>query len=130
MPVNGREMRFYHTGDLCFQDSDGDILYSGRIDNQAKIQGFRVELSEIEFHAREFLRGGNVVCIAYQNERQLDEIAMLIESEPFETGDLIHYLRSRMPQYMIPARYLFMDKFPINANGKIDRKEIKNNLTI
>ena len=123
-------IRIYHTGDLCFQDSDGDIMYSGRIDNQAKIQGFRVELSEIEFHAREFLRGGNVVCIAYQNERQLDEIAMLIESEPFETGDLIHYLRSRMPQYMIPARYLFMDKFPINANGKIDRKEIKNNLTI
>ena len=64
--ANGETLRIYHTGDLCFQDADGDIMYSGRIDNQAKIQGFRVELSEIEFHAHSYLEGKNVVCVAYQ----------------------------------------------------------------
>lgn len=126
--VGGETLRIYHTGDLCFQDADGDIMYSGRIDNQAKIQGFRVELSEIEFHAHTFLEGKNVVCVAYQNEKQLDEIAMFIESAPMDTEALVKYLRTKMPQYMIPARYVFMDVFPINQNGKIDRKEIKNRL--
>ena len=126
--IGGEILRIYHTGDLCFQDADGDIMYSGRIDNQAKIQGFRVELSEIEFHAHSYLEGKNVVCVAYQNEKQLDEIALFIESAPMDTDGLVRYLRSKMPQYMIPARYLFMNAFPINQNGKIDRKEIKNRL--
>lgn len=124
----GTPLRIYHTGDLCYQDPDGDIMYSGRIDNQAKIQGFRVELSEIEFHAHSYLEGKNVVCVAYQNEKKLDEIAMFIESAPMETDGLIQYLRSKMPQYMIPARYIFMAAFPINQNGKIDRKAIKSSM--
>lgn len=126
--ADGETLRIYHTGDLCFQDADGDIMYSGRIDNQAKIQGFRVELSEIEFHAHTFLEGKNVVCVAFQNEKQLDEIAMFIESSPMDTDELVKYLRSKMPQYMIPARYVFMEAFPINQNGKIDRKAIRNHI--
>ena len=65
--VDGKAFRFYHTGDLCFQDVDGNIMYSGRIDHQAKIQGFRVEMGEIEYCAREFLGGINVVCLAFEN---------------------------------------------------------------
>ena len=84
-----------------------------------------MELSEIEFHAHSFLEGKNVVCVAYQNEKKLDEIAMFIESEPMDTDELVQYMRSKMPQYMIPSRYIFLNKFPINQNGKIDRKEIK-----
>ena len=119
-------IRIYHTGDLCFRDDTGNYLYSGRIDNQAKIQGFRVELSEIEFHAHAFLKNINVVCIAYQNDNSLDEIAMCFESTEFNTDALVGYLRSRMPQYMIPVKYVFIPIFPINSNGKIDRKSIKN----
>ncbi len=130
MPVDGREMRFYHTGDLCWQDPDGDILYSGRIDNQAKIQGFRVELSEIEFHAHAFLQDKDVVCVAYQNEKALDEIALFIESEEFDTSGLVRYLRTKMPQYMIPSRFLFIGKFPINANGKTDRNKLKEQVNL
>ena len=73
--VEGKNMRFYHTGDLCYKDEDGDIMYSGRLDHQAKIQGFRVELGEIEYHAREFVKK-NVVCIAFDNDKALTEIAM------------------------------------------------------
>ncbi len=125
MNIGGERVRIYHTGDLCFQDGEGDILYSGRIDNQAKIQGFRVELSEIEFHAREFLNGINVVCLAIKNELQLDEIVLVVESVGFDTTELVAYLRTKMPHYMIPSRFCFNEHFPINANGKIDRKSIQ-----
>ena len=124
----GKVHRFYHTGDLCFVGDEGNIMYSGRIDNQAKIQGFRVELSEIEFHAHTFLQGVNVVCVAFENEKKLTEIAMFIESPEMDTQDLIAYLRTKMPQYMIPTKIVFEQKFPINTNGKIDRKKLKSSI--
>lgn len=130
LEYEGKLTRFYHTGDLCFVGDDGNIMYSGRIDNQAKIQGFRVELSEIEFHAHTFLQGVNVVCVAFENEKKLNEIAMFVESPELDTQNLIAYLRTKMPQYMIPTRIFFENKFPINTNGKIDRKKLKSSIII
>lgn len=121
----GETLRFYHTGDLCFMDEDGDIMYSGRLDHQAKIQGFRVELGEIEFHAREFLKDINAICLAFENEKGLTEIAMFIESKEFDASDLIVYMRTKMPSYMIPTRLLFVPNFPLNSNDKIDKVKLK-----
>lgn len=123
--IEGKLIRFYHTGDLCYKDEDGDIMYSGRLDHQAKIQGFRVEMGEIEFHAREFLKGLNVVCLAFENHNNLTEIAMFIESEEFSTNDLLDYMRSKMPSYMIPSRVIFQKEFQLNSNGKIDKNILK-----
>lgn len=123
--VDGKMMRFYHTGDLCYKDQDGDIMYSGRMDHQAKIQGFRVELGEIEYHAREFLNDTNVICMAFDNKDSLTEIAMFIESEEFNTDEMVAYMRTKMPSYMIPTRTLFVPVFPLNANDKIDKVELK-----
>lgn len=123
--IGGQKRRFYRTGDLCYFDKDGDIMYSGRIDQQAKIQGFRVELGEVEFHARQWLDGKNAVCVAFNNEQGLTEIAMFIESDKFDTGELMEYMHSKMPSYMIPTRTIFMKPFPLNANDKIDRKKLK-----
>lgn len=122
--IYGAPIRFYHTGDLCYRDSDGDIMYSGRIDHQAKIQGFRVELGEIEYHAREFLKEKNVVCIAFDNSEHLTEIAMFIESQEFDTKELISNLRTKMPAYMIPTRLIFVPVFPLNGNDKIDKVKL------
>lgn len=127
--VNGVNMRFYHTGDLCYKDEDGDIMYSGRLDQQAKIQGFRVELGEIEYHARAFLKNTNVVCMAYENENQLTQIAMFVESGEFDTNELIAYMRGKMPQYMIPSKILFIPIFPLNSSDKIDRAKLKTMLS-
>ena len=121
---NGETMRFYRTGDLCYRDADGDIMYAGRIDHQAKIQGFRVELGEIEFHAREFLHK-NVVAIAYENAYNLTEIALFVESDPFDAKELTDYLYGKMPAYMVPAKILSQAVFPLNANDKIDRNKLK-----
>ena len=122
-------MRFYHTGDLCYMDEDGDIMYSGRIDQQAKIQGFRVELGEIEYHARSFY--GNecrVVAIAYQNKQNLTEIALFVERTSEDTKLLVDYLRSKMPHYMIPTHILYEPSFPLNKSEKIDRNQLKQRL--
>lgn len=126
--INGEWIRFYHTGDLCYEDEDGDIMYSGRLDHQAKIQGFRVEMGEIEFHAREFLAGPNVVAIAFDNKLGLTEIAMFIESEEFDTKELIAYMRSKMPPYMLPAYFYFEPVFPLNGNAKIDKVVLKSKI--
>lgn len=122
-------MRYYHTGDLCYWDNSGNIMYSGRIDQQAKIQGFRVELGEIEYHARQFYKNGHrVMAIAFQNEQNLTEIALFVESQHEDVKPLIEYLRGKMPQYMIPTRILFEPSFPLNKSEKVDRNALKQKL--
>lgn len=116
---------YYKSGDLCFYDEEGDIMYSGRKDYQAKIQGFRVELSEIEFHARQILRDANIVCIAFENSQNLTEIAMFVEGPEFDTSGLLEKMRAKIPPYMIPTAIYFESAFPLNISGKTDRKALK-----
>lgn len=127
--VDGKERRYYHTGDLCYMDKSGNLMYVERLDQQAKIQGFRVELSEIEFHARMYFHNNiRVVAIVFNNNLGLSEIALFVESVPIETKELLDYLREKMPAYMIPSRIEFEPVFPINNNDKIDRKKLKDKL--
>ena len=119
-------VRYYHTGDLCYWHESGNIMYSGRIDQQAKIQGFRVELGEIEHHVRQFYQNERrVIAIAFQNAQNLTEIALFVESQQEETKSLVEYLRSKMPHYMIPTRILFEPSFPLNKSEKVDRNKLK-----
>lgn len=119
---------FYRTGDLCYFDSDGDIMYCGRLDNQVKIQGYRVELGEIEFHSRTFLGGINTIAIPIVGLFENIELGIIIESKEIETKNLQDYLKSKLPTYMIPSKFFFELEFPINANGKIDRNKLKNKI--
>ena len=118
-------VRWYKTGDLCYIDEDGNIMYSGRLDHQAKIQGFRVELGEIEYHAKEFLGNKNVVCMAYEDWENLTRIAMFIESKEFNPDEMIAYMRNKMPSYMIPSKFYYLPIFPLNANDKTDKVKLK-----
>ena len=122
-------LRYYHTGDLCYWETTGDIMYSGRIDQQAKIQGFRVELGEIEHHAREFYnKDYRVVAIAFDNAQKLTEIALFVESANQDAQALLAHLRSKMPHYMIPSRIIYEPTFPLNKSEKIDRNTLKSRL--
>ena len=122
-------LRYYHTGDLCYWEETGDIMYSGRIDQQAKIQGFRVELGEIEHHAREFYnKEYRVVVIAFDNAQKLTEIALFVESAEQDAQSLLTHLRSKMPHYMIPSRIIYEPTFPLNKSEKIDRNTLKSKL--
>jgi len=121
---NGAPCRFYRTGDLAYKDMDGDMLYLGRKDFQVKVQGFRVELSEIEFHAKTFLTKTNVVAIAFSNAIDNSEIGLVIESDKSDTSQLLTYLRAQMPAYMVPTQIRFINNFPLNVNGKTDRNKL------
>lgn len=123
--IYGNLVRFYKTGDLCFFDDEGDIMYSGRLDFQVKIQGFRIELGEIEYHAREYIGGRNVVALPYENASGNYEIALFIEDNINTTIKLIDHLKLKIPHYMIPSKVISVKEFPLNSNGKIDRNSLK-----
>lgn len=128
LEVNGEMLRFYHTGDLCYKDDDGDIMYSGRMDNQVKIQGFRIELGEIEYHSREIAKR-NTVCIA-NDEDGINVLYLFIEGKQMDTKPIIDYMKSKMPHYMIPSHIQFIESFPLNNSDKIDRPRIKKDYCI
>lgn len=122
--------RFFRTGDLCFIDENGDIMYIGRIDFQAKIQGFRVELSEIEYFVSEYL-GNDVLglCVSFKNKIGNTEIGLAIQGNEFDTSKVIDYLKSKLPPYEVPTKFMFFKQFPLNINGKYDRRKISQNFS-
>lgn len=126
---HGVESRFYKTGDLCYREIDGDIMYVGRIDYQVKIQGYRIELGEIEYHAREYLGGQNAIAISFENEKANIEIALFIEGDLDDPTNILEYLKSKIPNYMIPSKVLVEEKFPLNTNDKVDRNVLRNIIT-
>jgi D-alanine--poly(phosphoribitol) ligase subunit 1 len=119
--LNGIKHRFYKTGDLCYIDSEGDIMYSGRLDYQVKIQGFRIEMGEIEHYARELANGLTTVAVAFKNDTGNDEIALFVKGELTDTDWLADQLKLKLPYYMMPSKIIVKDDFPLNSNGKIDR---------
>ena len=121
----GEIRRFYRTGDIAFLDDDDDFMFGGRLDHQIKIQGFRVELSEIEHHAREFAKGSNIVCVASDNKGKANmKIYLFVENFEGNTEDINDYLVSKIPKYMIPSSIQNLPSFPLNVNGKIDRNAL------
>ena len=127
--VNGKVRRYYHTGDLCYRHQSGNIMYCGRMDQQAKIQGFRVELGEIEYHAREYYQKQyRTVAIAFQNTNSLTEIALFVEKLEEDSSQLLAYLRTKLPGYMIPTRIIYRDAFPLNTSDKINRTQLKSEI--
>ncbi|PIS45913.1 MAG: hypothetical protein COT22_02700 [Ignavibacteria bacterium CG08_land_8_20_14_0_20_37_9] len=122
--MDGGVKTFYRTGDIAFMDDEGDFMFSGRIDNQVKIQGFRVELSEIEHYAREFAKHSQVVAIAHTNKIGNQQVHLFIEDYSGNINELENYLKVKLPQYMVPASISTIKLFPLNVNGKVDRKAI------
>lgn len=118
--------RFYKTGDICSIDGEGDILYFGRKDSQVKIQGFRIELSEIECVAKRYYDNKiAVVVIPLYDDKKNCTLHAVVESDKATSADsLIMYLKKYLPAYMIPQQIHFLSHFPLNANNKIDRNKI------
>jgi len=116
--------RLYRTGDLVRWNSDGLLEFMGRIDDQVKIRGYRIEPSEIEavLQENEMVRSAYVNVRNYQGFKSL--IAYVIVGEGFDKLKLTNWLRSKVPDYMVPAFWVILDKFPLNGNGKIDRNAL------
>ncbi len=118
--------RLYRTGDLACLRPDGDFEFLGRIDHQVKIRGYRIELGEIEsvLGQHETVRETAVLVHETSGSKQL--IAYLTaEQAPVPKADeLRDFLAQRLPDYMIPARFVLLDAMPLTINGKIDRKAL------
>lgn len=120
-----RGNRLYKTGDLARYLPDGNIEYLGRIDNQVKIRGFRIELGEIEFNLSIHPQIDRCVVIAREDvpgDKRL--VAYLITNRDIKpsTEELKNHLGQKLPDYMIPSHFVFLDAFPLTPNNKIDRK--------
>jgi amino acid adenylation domain-containing protein len=127
-PFSGlNKARMYKTGDLARYRDDGIIEYLGRADNQVKIRGYRIELGEIEAVLASFPSVQSCVVLAREDtpgEKQLVGYIVAREAEPPTAEDLKIFLKDRLPEYMIPAKFVYLDSFPLTHNGKIDRKAL------
>ena len=103
-------------------------MYCGRVDHQVKIDGHRVELGEIEHHIRVFSESSLVAAIIEQSANLTQNIlTVYIESDkPKPEQEILEYMKSTLPPYMIPKKILYIDRMPMNLNGKIDRNALKN----
>lgn len=119
--------RLYRTGDLCRQRADGSILFLGRIDQQVKIRGFRVELGEIESClGRHPLVGQCKVLVHGESaaDKSLAAYVTPLNGVKPAPAELVGYLRSKLPEYLVPSDIAVLDSLPLNANGKIDTRAL------
>ncbi|RZI24551.1 amino acid adenylation domain-containing protein [Pseudomonas sp. 770NI] len=128
-PFGAPGERLYRTGDLARRRSDGVLEYVGRIDHQVKIRGYRIELGEIEarLHEQPDIRDAAVGVQEGVNGKHL--VGYLVAADAtLNTGERLERikqrLRAELPEYMVPLHWLWLDRLPLNANGKLDRKAL------
>jgi len=116
------EGRLYKTGDLVKQLPDGNIEYLDRIDNQVKIRGFRIELGDIENKLLSHKDIKKAIVIAKQNKDDKYLVSYIVSDKKININEIKEYLSKDLPKFMIPSYFIQLDEFPLNQNGKINRK--------
>lgn len=118
--------RWYLTGDVAMRDASGVFHCFGRIDNQVKILGNRVELEEIEAHLRKVTQAELVGVVPYP---VVDGIAQgvvgFIGAVDVDSPEVVTALKTRLPAYMVPGKVIALERMPTNQNGKVDRRALK-----
>jgi amino acid adenylation domain-containing protein/non-ribosomal peptide synthase protein (TIGR01720 family) len=125
--VTGRKgARLYKTGDLARFLPGRDLEYLGRIDLQVKIRGFRIELGEIESVLLQHPAVRSAVVLAREDEPGVKRLAAyVVTSQPApEVSILRDHLKKKVPDYMVPAAFVFLEALPLTASGKVDRKAL------
>jgi amino acid adenylation domain-containing protein len=123
---NGGE-RLYRTGDLGRYLTDGNIEFIGRADEQVKIRGYRVELGEIEAALRQQAGISDVAVVTREAEHGDKRLVAYVVVEPGvdpDFGELRSALRQSLPDYMVPAEWMKLERLPLTASGKLDRKRL------
>jgi amino acid adenylation domain-containing protein len=123
--IGDKQYRFYRTGDCVMEDVDGDLLFVGRTDAQVKINGHRVELGEVEYHAS-LATGAKTVALPLINGNVHTAIVIFVEGAGIDKKKLINDMRVHIPFYMVPQEVVCVEKIPLTQNGKVDRRKLKN----
>ncbi|MFP7674734.1 MupA/Atu3671 family FMN-dependent luciferase-like monooxygenase [Marivita sp. S0852] len=117
--------RMYRTGDLVQRRPDGKLNFLGRTDQQVKLRGFRIELGEIESNMQAFPGITNAVVLAREDTPgDVRLVGYLTKNKDIDPQALRAHLSDHLPDYMIPAHYVTLDRFPVTPNQKIDRKAL------
>ncbi|CAF0903516.1 unnamed protein product [Adineta steineri] len=111
---------FYRTGDLVRMDSNGLLHYQGRKDHQIKLHGQRIELGEIERCLLTITSISTCVVMKWND----DYLVAYVQSSHMSEEQLRQYCQFHLPPHMIPSIFIILDKFPLNPNGKVDRKQL------
>jgi acyl-coenzyme A synthetase/AMP-(fatty) acid ligase len=113
----------YRTGDIVVKNNQGEILFRGRKDTLIKHLGYRVELTEIEHVVVNILHLVYNGCVVYQSKTK--DIVLVYEAdEVIPVAEFRKRIGQILPKYMIPTKYIYLKRLPMNANGKLDRKFI------
>ncbi|TAE52311.1 MAG: amino acid adenylation domain-containing protein, partial [Nostocales cyanobacterium] len=116
--------KLYKTGDLVRYLHDGNIEYIGRIDNQVKIRGFRIELGEIETALQHADIQASCVIVREDNPGDKRLVAYIVSEKTLEISELRQHLKNKLPEYMIPNAFVYLESLPLTPNGKIDRRAL------
>lgn len=118
--------RLYRTGDLVRYLPDGNLEFVGRVDGQIKLRGFRVELGEIEtaLNQHHGIRECAVVVQDVSGDKRLIAYVVAKKSTPPLADELRTFVRTKLPDYMVPSAFVFLPALPLNANGKVDRRAL------
>ncbi|MCI9147189.1 MAG: amino acid adenylation domain-containing protein [Hungatella sp.] len=112
----------YRTGDMVSYNERGELIYHDRMDSQIKRLGYRIELGEIEAASGNVPGIRDCACV-YDQARQM--ILFFYTGQKTDKKELSRGLSAKLPKYMMPNRYVYLEEMPRNANGKIDRKKLK-----
>ena len=123
---SGHGTRLYRTGDLARWRADGTLEFLGRVDDQIKIHGFRVEPAEAAAALRRHPGVRESLVLAAGEGAQRHLVGYVTPADGVDPGSLRpsllrDFLASRLPEYLIPAGFKAIDRLPLNANGKVDR---------
>ncbi len=119
--------RLYRTGDACRWRADGDLEYLGRLDNQVKLRGFRIEPGEIEAVLLELPEVAQTVVTLREDrpgDKRLVAYVVSASGQALSRSDLREHLRGRLPDYMIPSAFVDLSSLPMTPSGKIDRRAL------
>lgn len=122
-PAPGEEL-WYRTGDRVRRDTAHGLVHLGRLDQQVKVRGYRVELGEIEAVLRSRPGVRDAVVAAVPGPRGESRLMAAYTGDAAEPGPLLDAVRGRLPGYMVPDSLTRFESFPLNANGKFDRRAI------
>lgn len=120
------DQTYYKTGDIA-KEINEQFYCLGRLDQQIKIQGFRVELSEIEYAYNSLFPSSESVAVCFHRNQQDQIILFVLTNEEFcDSHSILQKLKLKLPAYMLPSQIIGKQQWPLNQNGKIDRKLLTN----